>query len=55
MRATGHGSVSDFDRISKMSGIQRSLNKGLSSNMKHEFLPDGVSAEISMPLDQQAA
>lgn len=35
--------------------IQRSLGKVLSSNVKHEFRPDGVSAEISMPLDQQAA
>jgi two-component sensor histidine kinase len=35
--------------------IQRSLGKVLSSNVKHEFLLEGVSAEISMPLDQQAA
>jgi two-component sensor histidine kinase len=35
--------------------IQRSLGKVLSSNVKHEFQPDGVSAEISMPLEQQAS
>ena len=35
--------------------IQRSLGKVLSSNVKHEFPPDGVSAEISMPLEQQAS
>lgn len=55
MHATGHGSAPRFDRISKWAVIQRSLGKVLSSNVKHEFLPDGVSAEISMPLDQQAA
>ena len=55
MHATGHGSASRFDRIFKMGVIQRGPEKGLSSNVKQEFLPDGVSAEISMPLGQQAA
>ena len=33
--------------------IRRSLAKVLSSQVKHDFAPDGVIAEISMPLDEQ--
>jgi len=32
--------------------IRRSLSKILSSEVRHEFLPEGVRAEISMPLDE---
>lgn len=35
--------------------IRRSLAKVLTSHVKHEFLPGGVSAEISLPLEAQAA
>lgn len=31
--------------------IKRSLDKVLASNVRHEFLPDGVQAEISLPLE----
>ena len=33
--------------------IRRSLAKVLSSEVKHEFSPDGVTAEISLPVEQQ--
>lgn len=32
--------------------IRRSLSKIISSEVRHEFLPDGVRAEISMPLEE---
>ncbi|WP_274627553.1 sensor histidine kinase [Arvimicrobium flavum] len=35
--------------------IRRSLDKILASKVKHEFLPDGVRAEISLPLESPAA
>jgi len=34
--------------------IRRSLSKIISSEVKHEFLPGGVRAEVSMPLEQFA-
>jgi two-component sensor histidine kinase len=33
--------------------IQRSLSKVLSSSVKHEFPPEGVTAHISMPLESE--
>ena len=35
--------------------IRRSLAKVLSSEVKHVFAPDGVTAEITMPLEEQVA